>query len=333
MAIPANQHQNTRYGAIAKMLPFTPGNIFFVIDGTAGYAGNFINNLPPDEGGNVRVFTSVSAAYDATTSGQNDVIILDGNATFTLSSMLTVSKSRVHFYGMDYFTGANRPYGCSTKISLGVTTAATDIGTIKNTGVRNSFHNIKFLNSNTVTEGIYCFVEGGEYTYMENCEIYKSTDLDVTGAAELVMNGDSAYLKNCTIGSLADARSGAVIRPTVLVTKEVAGSGKVARDVVFEHCNFWIQSTNTANRFVYGANAADVERLMEFDRCKFICNGASSAIPAQNVAFGASLTVGAVLLNNCSSVLASTAMSTTTGVFVDGPVPAAATTGISVQAS
>ena len=327
------ENQLSRYGAITAALPFTPGKIFFVVKSSESYYADFSFIFPPDSAGQVRVFSDVKSAYDATVSGRNDVIIIDGNATFALTEMLTVSKSRVHFYGLDHFTGAGRPYGCSTKISLTATTGATNIATIKNTGVRNSFHNIKFLNASTVTEGIYCVAEGGEYAFYENCEIYKSTDLDVTGAAELVLNGDSAYFKNCTIGSLADARSGAVIRPNVLLTKEVVGSGLVTRDATFKDCNFWIQSTDTANRFVYGANATDVERLLKFDNCDFICNGASTAIPAQNIAFGATLTVGAVLVKGCSSLLASTAMSTTTGVFVDGPVPAAATTGISVQAS
>lgn len=329
----AYENQQTRYGAIAMKLPFTPGKIMFVVPNSQNSYGDFQFQYPVDLNGRVRTFSTLAQAYAAADDNANDVIILDGNSTHTLTEMLSITKNRVHFYGLDYFTGADRPYGCSAKVSLAASTGATNIATIKNTGIRNSFHNIKFINGSTVTEGIYSFVEGGEYTFMENCEIYKSTDLDVTGAAELVMNGDSAYLKNCTIGSLADARSGAVIRPNVLFTAGIAGAGKVARDVTFENCNFWIQSTNTANRFVYGANATDVERLALFDRCKFICNGASSAIPAQNVAFGATLTVGAVLLSYCTSVLASTAMSTTTGVYVDGAVPAAATTGISVQAS
>lgn len=333
MAIAANQTQAMQYSAVAQKLPFTVGNIFFVVSPSAAYTGNFLYNHPVDNGGVVRVFTDVASAYAATTSDQNDVIILDGNSTFTLTEMLTVAKNRVHFYGLDYFTGSNRPYGCSTKISLAVSTGASNIATMLNTGIRNSFHNIKFVNGNTVTEGIYSVVEGGEYAFYENCEIYKSTDLDVTGAAELVCNGDSSVFKNCTIGSLADARSGAVIRANVLFTAGIAGSGKVARDVTFEDCRFWIQCTNTAQRFVYGANATDIERAAVFTRCKFINNKAGGAIPAQNVAFGASLTVGAVLLENCTSLLADTAMSTTTGVYVDGSVPAAATTGISVQAS
>lgn len=283
--------------------------------------------------GLVRVYTSLSDAYDATTTNNHDVIVLDGDSTFSLTSMLTVSKSRVHFVGLDYLMGVHRSYGQSTKVSLGVTTAATDIATIKNTGVRNSFRGIKFLNANTVTEGIYCFVDGGEYTYMEDCEIYKSTDLDVTASAEFVCNADSPRYVNCTFGSLADARSGAIIRACVLFTKGLAGTGLVTRDAHFKDCNFWIQCTNSANRFLYGANATDIERVCKLENCDFICNGASTAIPAQNVAFGSALTVGVVLVKNCSSVLASTAISTTTGVFVDGPVPTAGTTGISVQAS
>jgi uncharacterized membrane protein YesL len=67
--------------------------------------------------------------------------------------------------------------------------------------------------------------------------------------------------------------------------------------------------------------------------CLFANAKNATAVPAQNVAFGASLTVGEVLLWDCAALNAATAMSTTTGVFVLGSVPAAATTGIAVQAS
>lgn len=303
-------------------VPVTEGNYYFV-DADNGSDGN--KGISID-----KPFKTIAKAYATATSNNNDVICLVGSGTHPLTEMLDVTKNRVHFVGLD---GAGRRYGQGAKVSLGVTTAATDIGTVKVTGVRNSFTNIKFINNNTVTEGIYCFVDGGEYTSMVNCEVYKSTDMDVTGAADMVTNGDSSQYIDCTFGSLATARSGAVIRPTVLVTKGVAGAGKVARDVLFKGCRFWINASATANRFVYGGNATDVERIMEFDRCKFINNGASSSVPAQNVAFGATLTVGSVLLDRCSSVNAATAMSTTTGVFVDGAVPTGATSGISVQAS
>lgn len=333
-------NQNSGYGqALLNAIHSKVANLgrIFIVVSSSDTASEKYQRLQEvfrhDRSGRTRFFTSVEDAYDAMEDDNGDAMVLDGDSTHSLSAMLSVTKDRCHFLGLDYLMGLKRKYGQSTKVSLGVTVAATDIATIKNTGVRNSFRGIKFINENTVTEGIYCFVDGGEYTNIEYCEVYKSTDLDVTASAEFVCNADSPNYRHSTFGSLADARSGAVIRANMLFTKEIAGSGLVARDVEIEDCNFWIQSTNTANRFVYGANATDIERVAVFENCKFIANGASSAIPAQNVAFGATLTVGSVLLNNCTSVNASTAMSTTTGVFVNGPVPAADTVGIALQAS
>jgi len=54
-----------------------------------------------DTDGYVRFYTSLSDAYDACESNNNDVILLDGNSTHTVTEMLTVSKNRVHFFGLD----------------------------------------------------------------------------------------------------------------------------------------------------------------------------------------------------------------------------------------
>lgn len=314
----------------------TFGNIFVVFNASDTDEENYRRMqevFRVDPRGKIRFFTSLASAYAATESNNNDVIVLDGNSTHTLTAMLTVSNNRVHFVGLDWLMGVRRRYGQSTKVSLTATTGATNIATIKNTGVRNSFRGIKFINSSTVTEGIYCFADGGEYTYVENCEIYKDTDLDQTGAAELVANGDSSHYKDCYIGSTVNAISGSIIRPCVTFSRGLANTGAVARDVTFENCIFARKCGDTANRFVYGAEANAVERLGLFDNCIFWNAALATATPAQNVGFGASLTDGSVLLKNCSSMKGATAMSTTTGVFVDGPVPAADTTGIALQAS
>jgi len=303
-------------------VPATRGIVFFVDYGTGG-DGNYGSLVSP--------FKTVAYALSRCVTNNFDVIVLMGSATHELSAMLDVSINRVTIMGMDGSPG--RYYGQAAKVQLGVTAVATDICTMKNTGVRNVFSNIKFMGLNTVAEGIYTVVEGGEYAQYLNCEMYKETDLDVTGAAELVMNGDSTQLIGCTIGSLANQLVGAIIRPCVLMTKGLAGTGKVARDVTFRDCKFWRNASDVANRFVYGANATDVERIMEFDNCKFINNKCALATPAQTIAFGASLTVGYVLCTNPSSIGTATAISTTTGVFAVGPDPAAAaaTMGIAIQ--
>lgn len=314
----------------------TFGNVFVVVNSSDTDEGNYqhLQELfSPDSDGRVRIFTSLSDAYSATESNNNDVIVLDGNSTHTLTAMLTVANNRVHFIGMDYLLGIRRRYGQSSKINIGVTTAVTDIATMKNTGVRNSFRGLKITSDNTLTQALYVFADGGEYTYMENCELYRSTKYDVTGAAELACNGDSSMYKDCYIGTTVTAISGAIIRPCVTFTRELAATGAVARDVTFEGCIFARKFGHTANRFMYGLEANAVERLVLIKDCIFWGAKLSTAIPAQNIAFGSSLTDGNVLLVGSTSINAGTAMSTTTGVFTADGTPDAtgAAAGISIQ--
>jgi hypothetical protein len=302
---------------IGSGIPASRGKYFFV-DYGVGSDGNSGTDV-------TRPFKTISKAYSMTTTNKDDVIVLMGSSTHVLTEMLDVTKNRVHFVGMDGTFG--RMYGQNAKVSLGVTTAATDIATMQNTGVRNSFSNIKFLNSNTVTEGIYCVAEGGEYTVYTNCEIYKDTDLDQTAAAEMLHNGDSVQMIGCTIGSLANIVADNVIRPCVKVTATL--SGKKFRDGVFIDCMFWRKAGGTEAVMIYGANATDVERLLLCKNCSFINNVLSAALPAHAVGFGAAQTEGTVLLQDCTSVDCTVMAQAAVGIYVSGAVPTFATTGVS----
>ncbi len=290
--------------------------------GTA-YFVDYRNGVDTNDGlARDKAFKTLSAAVAAVTTNNNDIIFIDGDSTVVETAMVTLSKNRVHIVGVN---GTPNPmgFGAAAKVQCAASATASNIAVFKNTGVRNTFTNIKFDSALTVAQGLYSVVEGGEYARYFNCEIYKSTDLDATGAAELVCNGDSPSFIGCTIGSSANAISGAIIRANVLFTKGLAGSGKVARDAYFERCMIWRRSSNTTNRFVYGANADDIERSCIFKSCVFWNAKNASATPAQNVAFGSSLTTGEVLLWDCAAQNCGTAMSTTTGVFVLGYTPVA----------
>jgi len=305
-------------------VPATAGNFLFV-DYTRGDDGRSVKNNSAS-----RPFKTIAKAYSYVTDNNDDVIVLMGNADHVLTAMLTVAKNRVHFVGLD---ATARQYGQNAKISMGVTTDALNIGTILNLGTRNTFHNIKFTNNDTLGTDLYTVVEGGEYAVYSNCEFYKSTLLSTAGASEFVSNGDSTQLVNCTFGSLANLQIGDIIRSSVRVTKGIATGatyGAVSRDVTFKNCYFWKSAGGTTGSHVYGSGATDVERMMTFDDCTFVNNKLATAVPAQCVQFGASLTVGQVLLKNCISIN-NTKLSTTTGVFVTGAVPTAATSGIAVQ--
>lgn len=302
-------------------IPATPGKVFFVnystgIDG----AGRGRSADKP--------FKTVEHAYTQVTTNNDDVICLMGSASHTLAAMLTVSKNRVHFVGIDGSNG--RYYGQNAKIVLGVTGVATNIGTLLNTGVRNTFTNIKFVNADTVAQGLYSVVEGGEYTVYDCCEIYKETLLDGTTASELVSNGDSTFYRNCTIGSSANLLVGDIIRANVRLTKEIAGAGKVSRDVTFENCKLLKKAAGTASCYVYSNSATDVERMFYMKGCLFYNSKLASGDPAQAV-IATTQTEGDILLDSCASIN-NTKVSTSTGVFVVGAA-SGATMGIAVQAA
>lgn len=284
-------------------IPITDGDYYFVNYGT-GSDGNKGTSID-------KPFKTLDKANDSVTTNNNDVVCLMGNTQHALTEMLTVSKNRVNFVGIDGSSG--RPYGQNARVTLGDTEAATDIGTIKNTGIRNSFTNIKIQNANEVDEGLYSLVEAGEYAKYVQCEIYKSTDLDENLAAEIAMNGNSATFYDCTIGSTVNALSGAVIRPCVMLTREIV-SGEYCVDSLFVNCRFLRRATNTANAFVWCTTATDIEGLLEFRDCVFAATKRSTAEPDVAIG-GTNLTVGEILCtgstceNNCG------ALATQTGVF------------------
>ena len=310
-----------QYGGqpVGTGIPPTPGNIYFVNYGTGTDAGTGKNMTQP--------WKTLEYAYDQVTTNNDDVICLMGSTTHTLAAMLTVSKSRVHIIGIDGTNG--RLYGQNAKVSLTATSGATNVFTMKNTGVRNSFTNIKWMNASTVTEGVYCVGEGGEYALYTNCEFYKSTDLNETTAAELVLNGDSAQFVGCTFGSLADLLVGDIIRPCVELTKEIVGTGLVTRDSIMVDCQFWRQLAGTAGVFVRAAASGDVERMLRLVRPTFVAANLGST-PAVCIA-SATLTDGWIAVEFPSGFNV-TKIATATGVLVSGPAVNSGT-GIAVNAA
>jgi hypothetical protein len=297
------------------------GRIMYVAPSTSKSYSYWNGKVPSAD-----LFTDLETAYDQVVSGRNDILVLSPDS-HTLTAMLTVSKDRVHFIGSDMRGGSG--YGARSKITIGVTTATTDIAAVKNTGVGNTFTGIKFLNNNTDAQVVATVGEGGEYATYTNCEFYNSTHLDSDTVSELVLNGDSAQFFNCTFGSLADAVSGDKVRPAVLLTKGTVGTGKVSRDVLFDRCKFWKQAGGTTTAMVKGA-ATDVERVMEFHDCAFIAN-VLGAVPAVAIS-SATLTVGQILLTGDTFASECTKISTATGILNATPARVATAT-IAIQAT
>ena len=306
---------------IGNGVPATFGDVFFV-DYRNGADGN--TGKSPD-----RALKTLSRAYALCTTNHNDVVLVDGDSTVTETAMISLTKNRVHTIGL---TGPGFPlgYGAGAKVNIGVTTDTDDIALIKNTGVRNSFSNIKFSSGNTLTEAIYVFAEGGEYTRFFGCEFYKSTHLTTTAAAEVLCNGDSAQFYGCTFGDLVNARGtgGSCVRATVNFDREQI-TGKVARDVSFVDCTFLVNAADTGVAMCHITAATDIERRLVFERPKFINAHLALADPGEAILISAAQTQGKVLLIDPVTLDCSAHASASAGAYLTGgSAPVDTTTGI-----
>ena len=299
---------------------FGPGRVFYV-NPTNGSDNN--TGLKMEQ-----PVKTIAKAYTLVTSNNHDAIVLSANAALAESDELAVTKNRVHFIGLD---AVGRYLGQRSRWTMGVTTG-TAIAVVQNTGVGNSFQRIKFDSSDTTTTSVYAFAEGGEYTVIENCEIVEHGDLATATAADLLMNGDSAYVKGCYIGSTAYEVTAA--RTNVLFTRETI-SGKVARDVIFEDCIFGLNSTSATASHFHTTTATDVERMFLVKNCAMVVAKNSTATVGDAVIVDTALTDGQIILMNSYNVN-STAIGTTGSVgivYAGAAVAVAATAGNAVAVS
>jgi hypothetical protein len=289
--------------AVGASVPTTFGEYIWVDpDATGGNNGKDRKNA----------FLTVGQAVDKAVTNTNTVILMAGNSahsTSTTNDQLTLTKSRLHFVGLG---GGSRYLGQRTRWTMGVTTGSA-IAIVKNTGVGNTFTNIKFDSADTLSTSKYAFADGGEYTQMTNCEIVHSGQLGVATAAPLLCNGDSSYYLHCAIGSLVHVWS--VAAQNVLFNRTTI-SGKVARDVIFEDCLSLSKTSSSTFVHMRGTGATDIERMLIFKNQGWVNAVLGSADPAQCVGFTSAQTEGEIVVDAACWERGNTSLSTTTGVFV-----------------
>lgn len=311
-----------QHGGAPVGLPVTFGN-------TGGKGAGqtwFVNYNTGADGNSGKTMTkplkTLARAYALATTNNHDVIVLSANSGHAATDELTITKNRLHFWGLD---AVGRYYGQRSRWTMGVTTASA-IAIVQNTGVGNSWSNIKFDSSDTLSTSKYAFAEGGEYTVLENCEIYSSGQVSVATAAQLLMNGDSALVRKCTIGSLATAMTAA--NTNVLLTGGTI-SGKKCRDVTFEDCLFWLKSTSATASHFHATTATDVERMLMIKNSAMIVAKLSTATVGDAIIVDSAQTEGQIIVINTPNVN-STALGTTgsVGILYYGPeIATAATAG------
>ncbi len=251
-------NQNSGYGQallnmVAAQVP-TFGRIFIVMNSANTDEENYTRMqrvFPPDPAGNIRFFTSLDTAYAAAESNNNDVILLDANSSHSVAvGGLAVTKNRVHFIGMD---GGGRYLQQGAKVQSTAGTAAVYV--IKNTGTRNTFRNIKFIQTDDEATSLTCFQEGGEGTYFENCSFTfgVADNLDQTDAYDFVHGGDSVTMKECTFGNDTLLTSAGRAVMAIDQTNSIPFKNNVFKDCL------WMTSTSSTDlSFIRVLGTADV---------------------------------------------------------------------------
>jgi len=264
----------------------TFGNVF-IVSSSSDSTDNKVTRLQEvfkPEAGVVRVFSSLSDAYDACTSNNNDVILLDADSTHSLSAGLAWTKNRIHVIGLD---GGRRLIQQGSKVQLA--TAATTQYVIKVTGVRNSFTNVKFINASTEATALSVLEEGGEGSLYDHCSFVFGvvSNLDQTTAHEILAGSDSATYINCTFGSDTLLTSAA---RSVFHIDQVT-SGQEFKSNIIQDCIFQISSSSSTAAFVRLDAVGDILFSNLFKRCTFVASVDSA---------------GGAALAECSQTIAST---------------------------
>ncbi len=265
-------------------------------------------------------FATYAAAEDAVTSGNHDFIYLSGEGAHAIADEITFDKSRVHTVALP-FMGVQM--GQRARFEMGVTTG-TAIGIIKNTGVGNTWHGIKFRSTDTLATSLYTFADGGEFTVLDSCSFEKASLLTTATVAELLCNGDTPTYRNCSFGN--GIYTVAAARQNVLFTRQTI-TGKVARDIRFEKCTFVSRCNDTA--FVNcRATNNDIERTATMEDCEFIAVKTSPAAQADVFGIAIALSDARIILKGNCIVDNIAEIASTAGVFVNGSIGAATDDGL-----
>lgn len=272
---------------------------------------------------------SIEAAYARCVSGRGDRIYLiggpasDGSTgqTNRLAATLDWAKHNTHLIGIcapvrvgqrSRITGPSSGGTFSPVITVSASGCVfanisifddytVDPVAVKVTGQRNYFWNVNFQGMGAAT--------GAD---------------DAAGSSLWLAGGSENTFERCVIGLDTVPRS--------TTNGEILLTAAATRNYFFD-CDIVSYSDNAGHLFVKAANAADIDRYVVFNRCRFhnaptgIASG-TTMTQAMNIHASAG---GYVYLNSCSLIGATDWCAADNGnVFIDAGAPTAGTSGLSV---
>jgi len=245
----------------ANML--TGGEIFLLLEDS-----DTDFNLIQQRFGTLKVFTTLAEVNAAVTTNRNDVVLMSAVNEHS-TAMVTISKNRVHFQSLDGANGRKNSQG--TKVATPATDVAASVAVVSNTGTRNTFRNIKFIQQGTNVAQTSGFIDTGEGTYCEGCE-FEVNSILTTVTQGLLFKGDTCHYKNCQFGNSTVYHTAANQAPLVIQTP--------ARYSYFENCTMINYSDKTSASCIDAPDTDSVIGWIKFENCSLVCanlgNGATA---------------------------------------------------------
>lgn len=254
--------------AVASQIPVM-GRVLVVFDpddASKEAYGRMTDVMKTDTDGKVHFFTDFATAYAAANSNNNDVIVLDAQSTHLVTDMVTFSKNRVHVMGFD---GGDRLVQQGAKLELTGNVAVAAV--MKCTGVRNSFRNIKFIQSSTNAAALNVVQFAGEGNLYENCSFIfgVANNLGDTGAAEALVGEDSGTFIKCSFGT--DVLLNTAAR-NIMALDAISGASSAdgAKSNRFVDCEWLVMSSSASAVLLKVIDTAGAKFLNHFINPVFI---------------------------------------------------------------
>lgn len=264
------------------------GEVFYVIEDSDTDFNVLTQRYPKN------VFTTLEAAYAATVTNRNDIIMMSGHSTHSLSAGIDWTKNKVHVISAGA-GNARRLVQQGTKIQVGG--AIDSAYVIKVTGQRNSFTGCKFIMGSTHANALTVLQEGGEGNLYDHCSFVFGVvnNLGGTTAHEVVTGSDSATYIDCTFGSDTLLTSAA---RSVFHIDQVTASQEFKSNRL-KNCTFIISSSSSTATLVRLDAIGDVLFSNLFEECTFIASvdSAGGAAIAEAVQTGTNTVKGCLLFS------------------------------------
>jgi hypothetical protein len=243
------ENQLSRYGAIAKQVPFTAGKVFFVVQSDDDIYGDFQNEFPADKDGLQRVYTTIQGAIDAAAlepdPAAGHVILIKpaemaAGATdpTSFAEVLTIAAAQANLQLIGLID--NRTQGGLPQIRKG--SGSTALLTVRAPGCL--IKNLGFNGASATGGGILLDDDGStksafgttiENCHFKNCKGSTATSAATGGAIQWSSSGNAwqVLIKGCrfykNVGDIVVLGTG----------------GSVPQDVVIEDCVFSGPAANT----------------------------------------------------------------------------------------